>query len=643
MSSSTSLSRPGLNDKADHWVPLYHHMKTQTQIPKLITNGFYKEALSLYSQQHSASLPPHKFTFPPLFKVCAKLKSSIQGQILHAHLIKTGFSSEIHAATALTDMYMKLNLVSNALKVFNEMPDRNLASLNAAISGFSQNGYVREALRVFKEAVVELFRPNSVTVASVLSACESLDHGLQMHCLAIKLGVEMDVYVATTLVTIYSNFKEIAVATRVFGETPGKNIVSYNAFFTGLLNNGVPLVVLKVFKDMKECLSDEPNSVTFISVISACASLLYLQFGRQVHGLTLKIEKQSDTVIGTALVDMYLKCGCLPWADDVFQELRGSRNILTWNTMIAGMMLNGRSEKAMELFEGLAHEGFKPDPATWNSMISGFSQLGMRFEAFKLFEKMQSTGMVPSLKCVTSVLSACADLSALKLGKETHGHVIRADLNKDESMATALISMYMKCGQPSWAQRFFDQFEIKPDDPAFWNAMISGYGRNGEYESAVEIFDLMQQEKVKPNSASFVAVLSACGHAGHVDKALQIFTMMDDDFGLKPKQEHFGCMVDLLGRSGRLDEARELIRELPEPTVSVYHSLLGACWCHLNSDLGEEMAMKLQEMEPENPTPFVILSNIYAGLGRWEDVGRIRQMINDRQLTKLPGISAGIT
>lgn len=198
-------------------------------------------------------------------------------------------------------------------------------------------------------------------------------------------------------------------------------------------------------------------------------------------------------------------------------------------------------------------------------------------------------------------------------------------------------------GSPLGHEDFFDQFEIKPDDPAFWNAMISGYGMNGEYESAVEIFDLMQEEKVKPNSASFVAVLSACSHAGQVDKALQVFTMMDDVFGLKPKPEHFGCMVDLLGRSGKLDEARELIRELPEPTVSVFHSLLGASWCHLNSDLGEEMAMKLLEMEPENPTPSVILSNIYAGLGRWEDVERIRQMINDRPLTKLSGISAGVT
>ncbi|KAJ0095322.1 hypothetical protein Patl1_15843 [Pistacia atlantica] len=266
------------------------------QIPNLVKNGFYKEALYLYAQHHSASLPPHNFTFPPLLKVCAKLQSPIQGRILHTHLIKTGFSVDVYSATALGDMYMKLNLLGDALKAFDEMPQRNLASLNAVISGYSQNGYSRED-----------------------------------------------------------------------------------------------------------------------------------------------------------------------------------------------------------------------------------------------FKKMQLAGEVPSSKCVTSLLSACADMAALKCGKEIHGHFIRTDIGDDDFLCTALIFMYMKCGFPSAARRVFDQIKIKPDDPAFWNAMVSGYGRNGEFESAVEIFDLMQEEKVKPNSATFVSILSACSHTGQVEKGLQVFRMMSDDYGIKPK------------------------------------------------------------------------------------------------------------
>ncbi|XWS64298.1 hypothetical protein CRYUN_Cryun06bG0174200 [Craigia yunnanensis] len=585
------------------------------QILKLVTNGLYKEALHLYTQHLSASLLSNKFTFPPLFKACAKLNSSIQGQTLHTHLIKTGFSHDIYAATALTDMYVKLHCFEYALKVFNEMPDRNLASLNTIISGFWRNGYCEEALIVFKEMFFGLSRPNSLTIATVLPACQNLELGMQVHSLAIKLGVEFDVYVATSLLTMYSNCEEIVLATKVFVKITNKNVVSYNAFFSGLLQNGVPRIVLNVFKDMRNCSEEEqPNSVTLVSVISACANLLYLQFGRQVHGVVMKIEVQFDTMVGTALVDMYTKCGAWQWGYDVFNEMNGSRNLITWNSMIAGLMLNNQSEMAVALFEELEFEGMKPDSATWNSMIRGFSQIGKGFDAFKYFEKMQSAGVELSLKCITSLLPACSVLSALKQGKEIHGLAIRSGISNEEFMATAFIDMYMKCGYSSCARKIFDQFKSKPDDPAFWNAMISGYGRNGENESAFEIVDLMQEEKVKPNSATFVGVLSSCSHTGQVDRGLLVFRMMCKDCDLSPNLKHYSCIVDLLGRCGKLEEAKELIQEMPDPPATAFSSLLGSCRYHLNYELGEEMAMKLSELEPENPAPFVILANIYAAV-----------------------------
>ncbi|GAV80515.1 PPR domain-containing protein/PPR_2 domain-containing protein, partial [Cephalotus follicularis] len=602
--------------------------------------GFYKEAITLYSQRHSASLLPNKFTFPPLVKACAKLKSPPHGQMMHAHLIKIGFLVDIYIATALTDMYMKVNLLNDALKMFDQMPDRNMASLNAAISGFWRNGYCREALSVFKDVHIGIFRPNSVTIASVLPACRSVEHGLQIHCWAIKLGVEKDIYVATSLVTTYSNCKEMVLATKVFGEMDHKNVVSYNAFVTGLIQNGIPCVVLSVFKEMRVCLNEKPDAVTLVSVISACACLVYMQFGRQVHGFVVKIDKQFDTMVGTALVDMYSKCGCWQRAYDVFKELNGCRNLITWNSMIAGMMLNGQSDISVELFKQLEYEGLEPDSATWNSMISGFAHLGKGFDAFKWFEKMQLAGVVPSLKCITSLLPACSDLSALDCGKEIHGHAIRTTISNDEVIVTALIDMYMKCGCSSWARRIFDHFETKPDDPAFWNAMIYGYGRNGDSESAFEIFFHMKERNVEPNSVTFIGILSVCSRTGQVDEGWEAFKSMSEDYCLEPNSEHFGCMIDLLGRFGRLNEARELIQAMTDPPASVYSSLLGACRSHLDPELGEEIAIKLSNLEPQNPTPFVILSNIYAGLERWSDVERIRQKIDNIGLTKLSGFSS---
>lgn len=515
-----------------------------------------------------------------------------------------------------------------------------MASLNAIISGFWRNGYCEEALVVFKEMCFGLSRPNSLTISTVLPACQSLELGMQVHSLAIKLGVELDVYVATSLVFMYCNCEEIILATKVFVKMTNKNVVSYNALFTGLLQNGIPSIVVNMFKDMRDCLQEQPNSVTLVSVISACASLLYLQFGRQVHGLLVKTELQFDTMVGTALVDMYTKCRAWQWGFDVFKEMNGIRNLITWNSMIAGLMLNNQSEMAVALFEELESEGMKPDSATWNSMIRGFPQLGKGFDAFKYFEKMQAAGVEPSLKCITSILPACAVLSALKQGKEIHGLAIRRDISNEEFMATALIDMYMKCGYSFCARKIFDQFKPKPDDPAFWNAMISGYGRDGENESAFEIFDLMQDEKVKPNSATFVGLLSSCSHAGQVDRGLQLFRMMGKDYDMSPNLEHIGCIVDLLGRCGKLEEAKELIQILPDAPASLFASLLGACRFHLNYELGEEIAMRLSELEPENPAPFVILSSIFAAKGRWGDVERIRRTIEDRGLRKFPGFSS---
>ncbi|KAK7309755.1 hypothetical protein RJT34_06738 [Clitoria ternatea] len=613
-------------------------------LTKLVARGFYKEALHLFSDLHSSSPILHSFTFPTLFKACTKLCSPSHAQILHTHLLKSGLHSDPHASSALTAAYASNSRsFHDALKVFNEMPQPNVASFNAALSGFSRNGRCGEAFGMFSRIGLGSLRPNSVTIASLLTARDlGTIHVAMVHCCALKLGVESNVYVATSLVTAYSQCKELVIATRVFDKLFMKNVVSYNAFITGLLQNGVPRLALDVFKEMmkEDCLEHKLNSVTLVSVLSACGSLLYVRFGMQVHGLIVKLEAGDDVMVVTALVDMYSKCGFWLCALDVFSAVkRDIRNLITWNSMIAGMMLNFKSERAVDMFQRLECEGLKPDSATWNSMISGFAQQGLCVEAFKYFRKMLCAGVAPCLKILTSILSACADSPVLGHGKEIHGYTVRTGMNRDGFLATALVDMYMKCGHASWARGVFDQFDAKPDDPAFWNAMIGGYGRNGDYESAFEIFDEMLEEMVQPNSATFVSVLSACSHMGQVDRGLQVFRMMIREYGLQPKPAHFGCMVDLLGRSGRLGEARDLMQELVEPPASVFASLLGACRCYLDSNLGEEMTMKLLDIEPENPAPLVVLSNIYAGLGRWKEVERIRGMITDKGLEKQSGFS----
>ncbi|XP_010256611.1 PREDICTED: pentatricopeptide repeat-containing protein At2g02750 [Nelumbo nucifera] len=610
----------------------------RSDIKKLVSGGFYREALSLYSQLKSSSFRPDSFTFASLLKACGKLKATSEGREIHARVFKTGFHTDVYAATALISMYIKFHLLEDALKLFNKIAQRNIALFNATISGFSQHGNSKEALWAFQQVCARGFQPNSVTIASVLPACERLDHGLQVHGFAVKLGVERDVYVATAIVTMYWNCQELISATRVFKLIPDKNVVSYNSLISGLLQNGLTRMALNVFKEMRESSRVEASTVTWVSVLSASSSLLDARLGRQVHGLILKHNISSDVMVGTTLADMYAKCRCWNSAYEIFKELGENRNLVAWNSMISGTMLNGQYETAVELFEQLILDGLEPDSTTWNSMISGFSQLGKAEEAFRFFTRMQLEGVAPSLKSITSLLPACSALSALLRGKEIHGHIIRTGFIDDEFICTALIDMYMKCGYSSWAFRIFYCAQTTKD-PAIWNAMISGYGRNGEYKSAFEIFSRMEEERVQPNLATFAGLLSACAHSGLIDEAWKLFRLMSTVYGLIPTTVHFCCMVDLLGRAGRLNEARDLIQEIPEPSVSVFASLLGACTCNLDANLGEEMAEKLSESDPGNPTPYVLLSNIYAGQGRWMGVERIREMIKERGLRKVAGCS----
>ncbi|KAJ1423603.1 Tetratricopeptide-like helical domain superfamily [Sesbania bispinosa] len=227
-------------------------MKSDITVTKLVADGLYKEALHLYSHLHSSSHPPHSFTFPPLLKACANLSSPSLTQILHTHLLKTGFRSNPHASTALTAAYAAHpRSLPDALKMFDEMSQPTLTSFNAALSGLSRNGPRGEALTLFSRIGLRNFRPNSVTIASLLTARDvGPNHVPQLHCCALKLGVESDVYVATSLVTAYSKCEELVSSTKVFENLHVKNVVSYNAFMSGLLQNGVPRIVFDVFKDM---------------------------------------------------------------------------------------------------------------------------------------------------------------------------------------------------------------------------------------------------------------------------------------------------------------------------------------------------------------------------------------------------------
>ncbi|ERN03818.1 pentatricopeptide repeat-containing protein At2g02750 [Amborella trichopoda] len=530
---------------------------------------------------------------------------------------------------------MRLNNTDDAVHLLDEIEERNLPSFNAAISGFSRNGLLEHSIAIFRQALIEGIRPNSVSVAGLLPACSKL-HGKLIHGFSLKSGLNYDIFVSTATLTMYATNSDLGSAEKVFGLIleRERNVVCYNAMIATYLQNGDFDRVIKLFREMRE----KPNSVTFMTVLSACAGALALQYGREIHSLSLKFEGGNSVLTGTALIDMYSKCGFINQAQAVFNTM-SERNTVTWNSLISGLILNGHHEEAMDTFSLMKTQGIRLDSSTWLVLIGGFSRQKLGQEALDLFREMLAKGVKPCLKSITSLLQACSSLSNLSHGREIHGYTVRSGLDSDHFLLTALVDMYSKCGSMDRAQRAFNEAQWA-HDPAPYNAMIGGYGKNGQLDMALNIYNQMIEDDIKPNSATITSVLSVFNHAGVVDQGWRFFEEVRREYHEDLTIDHYACMADLLGRAGRLVEARELIRGMPmKPLNSMFASLLGACSLHCNVEIGEEMADILFELEPENPAPVVVLSNIYANLGRWGSAENAREMMRERGLKKVPGRS----
>lgn len=296
----------------------------------------------------------------------------------------------------------------------------------------------------------------------------------------------------------------------------------------------------------------------------------------------------------------------------------------------------GRIHEAQGVFESLP----KRDVVSCTAIISGYAQLGHDEEALELFRRLQMEGMSSNYVTYASVLTALSGLSALDHGKQVHNHVLRSELPSYVVLQNSLIDMYSKCGSLNYSRRIFDSM---PERTVIsWNAMLMGYSKHGMGREVVELFELMREEnKVKPNSVTILAVLSGCSHGGMEERGLEIFFEMENGkLGVEPVIEHYGCVVDLLGRAGQVEEAFKFIKKMPfEPTAAIWGSLLGACRVHSNIDIGDFVGHRLLEIEPENAGNYVILSNLYASAGRWEDVRTLRELMSEKAVIKEPGRS----
>ncbi|BAT96412.1 hypothetical protein VIGAN_08334800 [Vigna angularis var. angularis] len=441
---------------------------------------------------------------------------------------------------------------------------------------------------------------------TLLNECVSkraFREGQRVHAHMITTNYFPCVFLRTRLIVFYVKCDSLTNARNLFDEMPERNVVSWTAMISAYSQRGYASQALSLFVQMLRT-DTEPNEFTFATVLTSCIGSLGFVLGRQIHSLIIKLNYEAHVYVGSSLLDMYAKYGKIHEARGIFQCLP------------------------------------ERDVVSCTAIISGYAQLGLDQEALELFRQLQDEGMQSNYVTYTSVLTALSGLAALDHGKQVHNHLLRSEVPSFVVLQNSLIDMYSKCGNLTYARRIFDTMHERT--VISWNAMLVGYSKHGEGREVVELFDLMRDEnKVKPDGVTVLAVLSGCSHAGLEDKGMDIFyDMTSGKIGVEPDTKHYGCVVDLLGRAGRIEEALEFIRKLPfEPSAAIWGCLLGACNVHLNVDIGKIVGHRLLEIEPENAGNYVILSNLYASAGRWEEVRSLRNLMFKKTVRKEPGRS----
>lgn len=638
-----------------------------------------------------------------LLQECARCKDLSQGKGVHAHIIRTGFQSDTFIGNNLISMYVKCGSLEDARQVFDEMLERNVVTWNAMIAGYFGNGNDGEAVKLFCDMQQAGVISNQSTFVSVLKACKTAEDTGQVHALIIKTAFVLDVNVASCLVDVYVKCGGLIEARRVFDQMPERDVVSWTSMMAGYAQSELGEEALELLCQMqRSCI--RPNHFTLASALTACAGQAALEKGKVVHAHVIKSGFDFDAFVGSALISMYMKCRSM---EDAYKLLDKSseQNVVSWSAMVAGYMQNGCPEEALMVFrrmQGMGLEsnqfvfssvlsacadttavnegkqvhahaiktGFESalclrnalvtmyakgkniddalkvfnnmnnrDIISWTAMVSAYAQNEHGESALKLFYKMQRENITLDESTFASAVGACASLgAAIGRGKQLHASIIKSGFESALCVRGALVSMYAKCGSIEDAKVVFDR---KPTlDVVLWNTMIAGYAQHGYGKKALQLFEQMQCAGLKPNCITFVSVLSACSHAGLMVEGYHHFNSMISCYQITPMMEHYNCMVDIIGRAGRLNEAMEFINTMPvEADAMIWRTLLGACGVRGNLELGKYAAQRILELEPEDSAAYVLLSNIYSAAGRWDDRDDVRKLMDDSNVKKEAGYS----
>ncbi|WRX30019.1 Pentatricopeptide repeat - like 10 [Theobroma cacao] len=538
------------------------------------------------------------------------------GKQLHSFFLKKGIlSSTITIGNRLLQLYSRCSTMTETWKLFDEMPHRNCFSWNTIHAHMVVEGL--EFDPVLWSALINLY-----------GKCGDLDSASRV----LNLMKEPDDFSLSALISGYASCGRMTYARRLFDKISDPSVVLWNSLISGHALNNEEIEALALFNKMREKKVQEDFSSIAV-VLSACSSLCISEHVKQMHGHAHKIGVIHDVIIASTLIDAYSKCGRPNDACKFFSELQAYDTVLL-NSMITVYSSCGRIEDAKYLFKTMPTKSL----ISWNSMIVGLSQNGCPIEALDTFCKMNKLDLMMDKFSLASVISACASISCIELGEQVFAKATLIGLESDQVISTSLVDFYCKCGLVEYGKKIFDT--MTKSDEISWNSMLMGYATNGHGFEALALFNEMRNAGARPTDITFTGVLSACDHCGLLEEGRKWFDSMKWDYHIDPGIEHYSCMVDLYARAGCLEEAMNLIEQMPfKEDVSLWSSVLRGCVAHGDKSLGKKVAEQIIELDPENSGAYVQLSSLFATSGEWETSAAVRSIMREKQIKKNPGCS----
>ncbi|XP_059285449.1 pentatricopeptide repeat-containing protein At1g74600, chloroplastic [Lycium ferocissimum] len=669
-----------------------------------VKNREYWVALDIFSRMWGGFWKPNEFTIPSVLNACVSLLELRFGKMVHGAAIKCGLETDVFVGTSIVDLYAKCGVMDEAFRELRQMPVSNVVSWTAMLNGFVQNGDPLSAVRIFGEMRNKGVEINNYTVTSVLTACANptmAKEAIQIHSWIFKTGFYQDPVVQTSVINMYSKIGEVALSELVFAEAENLQHLSlWSNMISVLAQNSDSDKAIHLFQRIfQEDLKPDKFCCSSVLGVVDC-----LDVGRQIHSYTIKSGLISNVNVSSSLFTMYSKCGSIEESYVIFELIKDKDNV-SWASMIAGLVEHSFPDRAVELFREMPVEEIIPDEMTLtgilnafsslqalksgkeihgfilrhgvgelriangaivnmytkcgdlvsarsffdripfkdkfscSSMVTGYAQRGYVEDTLQLFKQMLMDDLDSSSFTISSVLGVLALSNRSRIGIQVHAHCIKMGSQSEAPTGSSLVMMYSKCGSIDDCCKAFEV--ILAPDLVSWTAMIVSYAQNGKGGDALQVYELMRNSGIKPDSVTFVGVLSACSHAGLVEEGYFFLTSMMKDYGIEPGYHHYACMVDLLGRSGRLTEAERFINEMPiKPDALVWGTLLAACKLHDDVELGKVAAKKIMELEPSEVGAYISLSNIWASVGQWDEVLKIRGSMRGTRIAKEPGWSS---